>query len=80
MRSMPTWDSGPVLSPPWSLHRPLGMAGHCISLGEMVLESLKEQQIDLLMKRTIAVVTSSRADYGHLYWPLRDLSEAFFSR
>ncbi len=22
------------------------------------------------MKRTIAVVTSSRADYGHLYWPL----------
>jgi UDP-N-acetylglucosamine 2-epimerase (non-hydrolysing)/GDP/UDP-N,N'-diacetylbacillosamine 2-epimerase (hydrolysing) len=24
--------------------------------------------------RTIAVVTSSRADYGHLYWPLRDLS------
>jgi len=28
------------------------------------------------MKRTIAVVTSSRADYGHLYWPLRDLSRA----
>ncbi|HEY2117908.1 MAG TPA: UDP-N-acetylglucosamine 2-epimerase [Candidatus Acidoferrum sp.] len=27
------------------------------------------------MKRTIAVVTSSRADYGHLYWPLRDLSQ-----
>lgn len=26
------------------------------------------------MKRTIAVVSSSRADYGHLYWPLRDLS------
>jgi UDP-N-acetylglucosamine 2-epimerase (non-hydrolysing)/GDP/UDP-N,N'-diacetylbacillosamine 2-epimerase (hydrolysing) len=26
-------------------------------------------------KRTIAVVTSSRADYGHLYWPLRDLSQ-----
>jgi UDP-hydrolysing UDP-N-acetyl-D-glucosamine 2-epimerase len=26
------------------------------------------------MKRTIAVVTTSRADYGHLYWPLRDLS------
>src|ERR1700732_2146937 len=26
------------------------------------------------MKRTIAVVTSSRADYGHWYWPLRDLS------
>ena len=25
------------------------------------------------MKRRIAVVTSSRADYGHLYWPLRDL-------
>jgi UDP-hydrolysing UDP-N-acetyl-D-glucosamine 2-epimerase len=25
------------------------------------------------MKRTIAVVTTSRADYGHLYWPLRDL-------
>jgi UDP-hydrolysing UDP-N-acetyl-D-glucosamine 2-epimerase len=28
------------------------------------------------MKRTIAVVTSSRADYSHLYWPLRDLSVA----
>jgi len=28
------------------------------------------------MKRTVAVVTSSRADYSHLYWPLRDLSQA----
>ena len=27
------------------------------------------------MKRKIAVVTSSRADYGHLYWPLRDLAD-----
>jgi UDP-hydrolysing UDP-N-acetyl-D-glucosamine 2-epimerase len=27
------------------------------------------------MKRTITVVTSSRADYGHLYWPLKDLSQ-----
>jgi UDP-hydrolysing UDP-N-acetyl-D-glucosamine 2-epimerase len=26
------------------------------------------------MKRTIAVVTSSRADYSHLYWPLHDLA------
>jgi len=26
------------------------------------------------MKRKIAVVTTSRADYSHLYWPLRDLS------
>jgi UDP-N-acetylglucosamine 2-epimerase (non-hydrolysing)/GDP/UDP-N,N'-diacetylbacillosamine 2-epimerase (hydrolysing) len=26
------------------------------------------------MKRRIAVVTSSRADYSHLYWPLRDLT------
>jgi UDP-hydrolysing UDP-N-acetyl-D-glucosamine 2-epimerase len=26
------------------------------------------------MKKTIAVVTSSRADYSHLYWPLRDLA------
>ena len=26
------------------------------------------------MKRRIAVITTSRADYGHLYWPLRDLS------
>ena len=25
------------------------------------------------MRRTIAVVTTSRADYGHLYWVLRDL-------
>ena len=25
-------------------------------------------------KRTIAVVTTSRADYGHLYWPLVDLA------
>jgi UDP-hydrolysing UDP-N-acetyl-D-glucosamine 2-epimerase len=27
------------------------------------------------MRRTISVITSSRADYGHLYWPLRDLSD-----
>src|SRR6202795_1957875 len=27
------------------------------------------------MKRKIAAVTSSRADYGHLYWPLRDLAD-----
>jgi UDP-hydrolysing UDP-N-acetyl-D-glucosamine 2-epimerase len=26
------------------------------------------------MKRTIAVVTTSRADYSHLYWPLHDLA------
>jgi UDP-hydrolysing UDP-N-acetyl-D-glucosamine 2-epimerase len=26
------------------------------------------------LKRTIAVVTTSRADYSHLYWPLKDLS------
>jgi len=25
-------------------------------------------------KRTIAVITSSRADYSHLYWPLRELA------
>ncbi len=25
------------------------------------------------MKRKIAVITTSRADYSHLYWPLRDL-------
>jgi UDP-N-acetylglucosamine 2-epimerase (non-hydrolysing)/GDP/UDP-N,N'-diacetylbacillosamine 2-epimerase (hydrolysing) len=27
------------------------------------------------MRRTIAVVTSSRADYSHLYWPLRALAD-----
>jgi UDP-hydrolysing UDP-N-acetyl-D-glucosamine 2-epimerase len=27
------------------------------------------------MNRKIAVITTSRADYGHLYWPLRDLSQ-----
>jgi UDP-N-acetylglucosamine 2-epimerase (non-hydrolysing)/GDP/UDP-N,N'-diacetylbacillosamine 2-epimerase (hydrolysing) len=27
------------------------------------------------MKRAIAVITSSRADYSHLYWPLRALAE-----
>ena len=27
------------------------------------------------MKRTIAVVTSSRADYSHLYWPLHELKQ-----
>ena len=27
------------------------------------------------MNRKIAVITTSRADYGHLHWPLRDLSE-----
>src|SRR3954467_14706042 len=26
------------------------------------------------LKRKVAVVTTSRADYSHLYWPLRDLS------
>ena len=26
------------------------------------------------MKRTIAVITTSRADYSHLYWPLRELA------
>ena len=26
-------------------------------------------------KRRIAAVTTSRADYGHLYWPLRDLAD-----
>src|SRR6202035_1392619 len=25
-------------------------------------------------KRTIAVITTSRADYSHLYWPLRELA------
>jgi UDP-N-acetylglucosamine 2-epimerase len=25
------------------------------------------------VKRKIAVLTTSRADYGHLYWPLREL-------
>jgi UDP-hydrolysing UDP-N-acetyl-D-glucosamine 2-epimerase len=29
---------------------------------------------DPIMKRKIAVVTTSRADYSHLYWPLRDIS------
>src|SRR5262249_37738420 len=24
-------------------------------------------------RRTVAVVTTSRADYGHLYWPLKEL-------
>ena len=27
------------------------------------------------MKRIIAVVTTSRADYSHLYWPLRLLAD-----
>jgi UDP-hydrolysing UDP-N-acetyl-D-glucosamine 2-epimerase len=27
-----------------------------------------------MMKRTIAVVTTSRADYSHLYWPLKELA------
>ncbi len=26
-------------------------------------------------KRIIAAITTSRADYGHLYWPLRDLAD-----
>jgi UDP-N-acetylglucosamine 2-epimerase (non-hydrolysing)/GDP/UDP-N,N'-diacetylbacillosamine 2-epimerase (hydrolysing) len=29
---------------------------------------------DAAMKRKIAVVTTSRADYSHLYWPLHDLA------
>ena len=31
--------------------------------------------IDAVSVRTIAIVTSSRADYCHLYWVLRDLQE-----
>ena len=31
--------------------------------------------LDLGMKRKIAVVTTSRADYSHLYWPMRDLAQ-----
>ena len=27
------------------------------------------------MKRIISVITTSRADYSHLYWPLRDLAD-----
>ncbi|HEV7373863.1 MAG TPA: UDP-N-acetylglucosamine 2-epimerase [Pyrinomonadaceae bacterium] len=27
----------------------------------------------MINKRKIAVITTSRADYGHLYWPLKDL-------
>jgi UDP-hydrolysing UDP-N-acetyl-D-glucosamine 2-epimerase len=27
------------------------------------------------VKRKIAVITTSRADYGHLYWPLRELQQ-----
>ena len=27
------------------------------------------------MRRTIAVVTTSRADYSHLYWPLKELGD-----
>jgi hypothetical protein len=27
------------------------------------------------MKRRIAVITTSRADYSHLYWPLFELSQ-----
>lgn len=27
------------------------------------------------MRRKVAVITTSRADYGHLYWPLRDLAQ-----
>jgi hypothetical protein len=26
------------------------------------------------MKRRIAAITTSRADYCHLYWPLRELA------
>ena len=33
-----------------------------------------QQLLQTQMKRTIAVVTTSRADYSHLYWPLQDLA------
>jgi UDP-hydrolysing UDP-N-acetyl-D-glucosamine 2-epimerase len=35
--------------------------------------SHREAPTTAASKRTIAVVTSSRADYSHLYWPLREL-------
>jgi UDP-hydrolysing UDP-N-acetyl-D-glucosamine 2-epimerase len=34
---------------------------------------LRRDILRVAMKRTIAVVTTSRADYSHLYWPLKDL-------
>ena len=40
----------------------------------IAVESMQRSRVALPMKRKIAVVTSSRADYSHLYWPLRDLS------
>src|SRR5258707_262101 len=32
------------------------------------------QRMSEARKRSIAVVTTSRADYSHLYWPLHDLA------
>jgi UDP-N-acetylglucosamine 2-epimerase (non-hydrolysing)/GDP/UDP-N,N'-diacetylbacillosamine 2-epimerase (hydrolysing) len=36
--------------------------------------ALSQFERDLHVKRKIAVVTTSRADYGHLFWPLRELA------
>lgn len=43
----------------------------------IIIEDLPAANSDariVVMKRKIAVVTSSRADYSHLYWPLYDLA------
>ena len=39
-----------------------------------MLRALPPWYLIMAEKRKIAVVTTSRADYSHLYWPLRDLA------
>lgn len=39
MRSIPASVFGPVLSPPWSLHRPFGIAGHWHRVARRVFAS-----------------------------------------
>src|SRR5580700_6239301 len=47
-----------------------------IGLAMFCKRSLKrpDRALEMNRKRTIAVITTSRADYSHLYWPLRELA------
>src|SRR5579871_2204897 len=54
-------------------HGAVGSRRPCQGPSQLSARILAER--DHAMKRRIAVVTTSRADYSLLYWPLRDLAE-----
>jgi UDP-N-acetylglucosamine 2-epimerase (non-hydrolysing)/GDP/UDP-N,N'-diacetylbacillosamine 2-epimerase (hydrolysing) len=51
-----------------------GHSVHKLNLPVAIYTSSVIQSLDKSVPRRIGVVTTSRADYCHLYWPLRELS------